>query len=159
MPHLPPEWHAHIAGGVSHRVGSCHRDGQPALCRALAAEVLPDGRLRVLLDRMSGREVVQAVSETRQVAVVLGMPSTHRTLHVKGRDAVVVPAGPELRPLLLERADAFVRQLEFFGFDRDTVLDHWFRLPDDDLLSLTFTLSGAWDQTPGPGAGQAVELV
>lgn len=159
MPRLPPEWHAHIEGGVSHRVGSCDRDGQPALCRALAAEVLDDGRLRVLLDRAAGREVVQAVEQTARVAVVMGMPTTHRTLHVVGRDAVVAPASPSLRPLLVARSEAFVRQIEGFGFARETVLRHWFRVPDEDLVSLTFTLGGAWDQTPGPGAGQPVELL
>ena len=159
MPHLPSEWRDLISSGVSHRLGGCTRDGHPAVARALAAEVLDDGRLRVLLDREAGREVVQAIKQTGQVALAMAQPSTHRTLHLKGRDATLAPAGPELQPLLAERCESFVREIERFGFDRETVAKFWYDVPDGDLVAVTFSIAGAWDQTPGPGAGQPVELL
>lgn len=159
MPHLPADWCEFITTGVSHRLGGCSRDGQPAVARGLAAEVLDDGRLRVLLDRQAGWEVVQAIRETGQVAVVISRPSSHRTLHLKGRDGTVAPAGPELQPLLLERRESFGRDIERLGFTRETVAKFWYDVADDDLVAITFSLSGAWDQTPGPGAGRPVELL
>ncbi len=159
MPHLPAEWRELITSGVSHRLGSCSRDGQPAVARGLAAEVLPDGRMRVLLDRQAGIEVLQAIGQTGQVALVMGRPSTYRTLHLKGQDGTVAQAGPGSRPLLHERCESFVREIERFGFNRESVSKFWYEVADENLVAVTFSISGAWDQTPGPGAGRAVELL
>ena len=45
MPRLTPHWAAHLESGVSHRLGGSHADGQPEICRGLAAQVLADGRI------------------------------------------------------------------------------------------------------------------
>jgi hypothetical protein len=34
----------------------------------------------------------------------------------------------------------------------------WYTVPDDQLMAVTFTPIGALNQSPGPGAGGAVEL-
>ncbi len=159
MPHLPPEWITHLAAGPSHRVGSCAADGKPGVCRALAAESLPDGRLRVLVARNAGPDVLDAVQATGQVAVVLGLPSTARALHVKGRDADVTPGEPGDQELLGKRFEAFMVQLQPFGFKREAVANNWYTVQTSGLFRITFTISGAWDQSPGPGAGQAVDLL
>lgn len=158
MPSLPPEWIAHLSAGVSHRIGSCDASGQPGLCRGLGAESLPDGRLRVFFDAAAGPDVRDAVRDTGRVAVVMALPTTHRALHVKGRDAQVAPAEPGHRPLLKARFDAFADQLQGFGFDREAVEPIWYG-DEENLTVITFTVAGAWNQTPGPGAGQAVELM
>lgn len=157
MPSLPPEWIAHIAAGVSHRIGSCSADGQPDLCRGVAAESLPDGRLRVFFDAATGPEVRDAIRDTGRIAVVMALPTTHCSLHVKGMDAQVAPAGPEHWPLLKARFNAFADQVAPFGVDRAQLERSWYS-EKDTLTAVTFTISGAWNQTPGPGAGQAVEL-
>ena len=158
MATLPPEWIAHIAAGVSHRLGSCGRDGRPGICRALAADVLPDGRMLILVAGGPGADVLQAIRETAQVAAVLGLPTTQRTLHVKGRDASVAAAGPEHEALLVARREAFFEQVEPFGFNRELLMNTWYSVHDGGVMSVTFTVSGAWNQSPGPGAGQPIEL-
>ncbi|CAN5198354.1 hypothetical protein BH11PSE10_BH11PSE10_16120 [soil metagenome] len=159
MPTLPREWTDHLAAGVSLRVGSCSRDGRPGICRALAADWLPDGRLSVFVSGDAGSEVLEAIADTGQVAVVLALPMSSRTLHVKGRDAVVALAGPEHRPLLDTRFNAFAAQLVHFGFDKEALAKYWYTVREDDLHAISFTIHGAWNQTPGPGAGQVVELL
>lgn len=159
MPHLPPEWITHLTAGASHRVASCTADGRPGICRGLAAESMPDGRLRVLVARDAGPDVLDAVQATGQVAVVLGVPGTYRTLHVKGRDAVVSASQPGDQLLLSQRFEAFMVRLEPFGFSRDAVANNWYTVQAGGLFCVTFTISGAWDQSPGPGAGQAVDLL
>ena len=158
MPTLPPEWIAHIASGVSHRLGSCSRNGRPGICRALAADVLPDGRMLVLTAGTLAAEVLESIRETAHVAAVFGRPMTHRTLHVKGRDARVAAAEPQHEALLVARRAAFFKQVEPFGFDRELLMGHWYTVDDGALTSVTFTISGAWNQSPGPGAGQPIEL-
>ena len=157
MPTLPPEWIAHIASGVSHRLGSCSRNGRPGICRALAADVLPDGRMLVLTAGTLAAEVLESIRETAHVAAVFGRPMTHRTLHVKGRDACVA-AAPQHEALLVARREAFLVQVAPFGFTRESMMGSWYGVPADELMSVTFTISGAWNQSPGPGAGQAIEL-
>lgn len=158
MPTLPPEWLPHFANGVSHRIGSCTAAGEPRICIALAADVLDDGRVLVLLGARTGRDVLAAVRETGQVALVLSQPMSHRTLHLKGSDAEVAAAQPAHAALLGTRLDSFVDALAPFGFCREQVASTWYAVRDNGLMTVRFTATGAWNQTPGPGAGEAVGL-
>jgi hypothetical protein len=92
MRHLPPEWTELASRGVSLRIGSCNSKGVPSIGRALAAEVLPDGRIKVLLEGQTCEEVLEGVRDTGQVALVMALPSNHRTLHLKGCDGEVSSA-------------------------------------------------------------------
>lgn len=159
MPCLPAEWIALFSAGASHRLGSCSASGRPGICRALAADVLPDGRVLVLTAHRAGREVVEAIADTGQVALVLAVPGLHLTLHMKGRDAQVLPSEPSDAALLQTRFEAFAARLVPFGFNRDAVAANWYRMAEEGLVRVVFSIYGAWNQTPGPGAGQAVELL
>ncbi|MFZ5549660.1 MAG: hypothetical protein ACOZJX_13265 [Pseudomonadota bacterium] len=158
MPTLPAEWLPHFTDGVSHRIGSCTAAGEPCLCAALAADLLDDGRVLVLLGAHAGRDVLAAIRETGQVAVVLGQPLSHRTLHLKGSDAEVLPAEPAHAALVEARRAAFSQALVPFGFCHEQVAT-WYAVRETGLMTVRFTPIGAWNQTPGPGAGQAVELL
>jgi len=158
LPTLPPEWIAHIASGVSHRLGSCSRDGRPGICRGLGADVLADGRMLILTAGNAAAQVLDSIRDTAQVAAVLGLPTTHRTLHVKGRDARVAAAEPQHEALLIARREAFLVNVAPFGFTRESLMSTWYSVRDGELMSVTFTISGAWNQSPGPGAGQPIEL-
>lgn len=157
MPALTPDMIDFLASGVSHQLGGCDRHGRPSLCRALAAAVEDDGRLLVLLCGVAGFEVLDAIRTTGQVSVVFALPQDFSALHVKGSDAVVSAAGPACRALLEQSRRAFDAQLAPFGFAPDYTLA-WYGVPDDDLVAVRLTPNGAWNQTPGPGAGSALEL-
>ena len=159
MPTLPPEWAAHLESGTSHRVGSCRADGRPEICRALAARSLPDGRVELLVNRGTSGPLLDAVRETGRVAYVASQPDTNRTLHVKGADAEVIPALGEHMDLLVRSRDRFVARVAPFGFTAEAIRGFWFDVGLHALQGVRFTPSGAWDQSPGPGAGQMVELL
>jgi hypothetical protein len=159
MPQLPATWIAHLDEGISYRIGSCTREGEPRLMRAVGARALPDGRLEVLVAREPGRAVLWAIADSGQVALVAGRPATHRTLHVKGQHAELQAAGPEHQPWLDAQREAFVAALQGFGVRRQDLELLLLSLRWADLVVVRFTLSGAWDQTPGPGAGGSIELV
>jgi hypothetical protein len=158
LPTLPAEWLPHFADGVSHRIGSVTVAGEPRICVALAADVLADGRVLVLLGAHTGREVLAAIRETAQVAVVLGQPMSHRTLHLKGSDAEVAPSEAAHLDLLNTRLESFAQALAPFGFCREQLATTWYAVRTTGLMTVRFTPTGAWNQTPGPAAGQAVEL-
>lgn len=159
MPHLPPDWVAHLESGVSHRLGSSHPDGQPEICRGLAAQALPDGRIEVLLDPNVGDRLLDATRATRRIAYVAAQPGSHVTLHVKGLDAEVF-AATQAHASLFERCrERFIAQVEPYGFTREGIMAVWYDLDVHLLAGVRFTPVGAWDQTPGIGAGAPVELL
>jgi hypothetical protein len=159
MPSLPPQWAAHLVSGVSNRLGSSHADGRPEIGRALAAWQRPDGRIEVLLNPQTARELLAAVRSSGLVSYVASQPDTNRTLHVKGRDAEVAAATAEHETLFARCRDGFMKRVEPFGFKRETIDSFWYDVAVTSLVAVRFTAFGAWDQTPGPGAGQAVDLL
>lgn len=159
MARLPPHWISHFGDGVSTRVAACAADGRPEISRALAVQALPDGRIETLLPRDVGERVLAAIRATAQIAIVVAVPLTHRTLHLKGRDAAITPAEPGHAELLLRCREAFLAQITPLGFSRGQLMALWYGIELAELDCVRFTVSGAWDQTPGPGAGQPVELI
>jgi hypothetical protein len=114
-----------------------------------------------MLRRDAGPRVLDAIRETGQVAALMISPETNRTLHLKGRDAVVEPVDAAAAAALLdERRAALAHSLRSDGFPPDSpILAGWYAVRDGDLYAVSFTPWGAWDQTPGPGAGAPVELL
>lgn len=157
--HLPATWIAHLDEGVSYRIGSCAPGGDPQLMRAVGARVLESGELEVLVARQPGRAVLEAIAASGHVALVAARPVNHRTLHVKGRDARTGPASASHEPLLQTQRQAFADAVLHFGIRREDLQLLWFTLTWRDLDWVRFSLSGAWDQTPGIGAGGAIELL
>ncbi|KQW52200.1 MULTISPECIES: hypothetical protein [unclassified Roseateles] len=159
MPRLPTDWTAHLESGVSHRLGGSHADGQPEICRGLAAQALPDGRVEVLLAANVADRLLDAVRENGRIAYVAAQPGSHRTLHVKGLDAEVFATTPAHGQLFERCRERFIARVEPYGFSRASIMAIWYDLDVHCLTGIRFTPCGAWDQTPGPGAGQAVELL
>jgi hypothetical protein len=160
VPTLPDEWIEHFPRLTSYRLAACDSAGRPSVCRALAAQLLADGRVRVLMTGDAGPRVLAAIRATRQVAALMVSPETNRTLHMKGRDAVVERVDAGCDTLLAERRAALVNSLRADGFPADSpVIAGWYAPRAGDLYSVTFMPWGAWNQTPGPGAGAPVELL
>lgn len=159
MPRLPSDWAAHIESGVSHRLGGSHADGQPEICRGLAAQALPDGRVEVLLDARVGDRLLDAVRASGRIAYVAAQPGSHVTLHVKGLDAEAFVTTAAHAALFERNRERFIARVEPFGFTREAIMAVWYDLAPSRLAGVRFTPCGAWDQTPGPGAGAPVELL
>lgn len=146
-----------LALGVSHQVGGCTNDGRPSLCRGLAAQLEPDGRLVVILSGESGFEVLAAVRENGRVAVNFTLPETYKSISLLGRDAEVSLGGAAFRDLVYDRYVKFRKQLESHGIP-PSYTESWYLPPDDDLMAIRFTPFSARNQTPGPDAGAALAL-
>jgi len=159
MARLPEAWIAHLQQGVTLRVGSSTPEGQPELHLAHGIWALPDGRIELLVRSLPGAELLAAIHATGRVAVSAGLPSNYRVLHVKGVDAEVLPAYAEQAPKFAHCFEAWLRQIELFGADRRQVMAVMGELTLADFSCVRFTPLAAWDQTPGPGAGQAVDLL
>lgn len=143
--------------GVAHQVGACTSAGRPVLCRGLAITAEESGKVAVILSARSGFEVLDAIRENPWIAVNVTVPSTYQSLHLKGSDAKVSAASPIHRPLIDASRRAYRDELLPYGFPPEYTCS-WYDVPDDDLRVIRFTPIGAWNQTPGPGAGNRLDL-
>jgi hypothetical protein len=146
-----------LGAGVAHQVGACTKDGRPSLCRGLAAQLEPDGRLVVILSAECGVEVINAVHDTGRIALNLTLPENYKSISLLGRDAVVSHGGAVFRDLVTDRYRKFRAQLDVHGIS-PTYTEAWYLRPDEDLVAIRFTPFSARNQTPGPDAGSALAL-
>jgi len=148
---------AFLGCGLSIHVGACNRLGEPQLSRALALRIEPDHRVSLLLSTPSADGLLAAVGEVPVVAITACQPSTHRAIQVKGRGAELSVADPAQWPERLAFKHRFLNEIEPYGYDEGFV-DAWLDVPPEQWRVVTFTPTGAWNQTPGPGAGQAIPV-
>lgn len=150
---LDAETVAFMQGGVSMHAASCDAKLVANLSRALACRVSSE-RTRVtvfLLASHSGGMVADFRANGR-IAVVFSLPSTHRTIQLKGADAAVEPLQDGDHLLIARHRAAFVAELTGLRYDPS--------LPEKltagargDVVAVSFTVSEAFIQTPGPTAG------
>ncbi len=138
---------------VSIIVGSRDTQLRPHLMRAVGCRLSEDlRRLTVLMPQRSGHEVLNDLRDNGLVAVVFSEPSTNRTLQLKGSDATVAACGPDDMKLAERYLHGFVDEIGQLGFTSNVA--HSILAHEDDLLAIEFSIAFAFDQTPGPSAGQ-----
>jgi hypothetical protein len=143
--------------GLSIHVGACDGAGIPTLTRALAVQQRNEARLALLLPALPSQPLLDAVAQTGQVACVFCQPRSHIAIQIKGREARVEPARLSDWPELTHNHREFCAEIALFGFGPEFA-DAWFDVPDAVLQVVSFLPTGAWNQTPGPGAGAPMEL-
>lgn len=156
-PLLAPEHAAFIEGGVSISIGGCSADNLPSLCRAIGCRVSADRRrVTVFVAGSHARPLLEDIRATGAIAVVISRPSNHRTLQLKGRDARVVLPAPDDLDLVERYRAAFVAELEPLGY-APPLIRTFLACAPEDVVALTFSPCEAFDQTPGPHAGQPLK--
>jgi hypothetical protein len=147
---------AFMQGGISLNVGACGIDLAPSVARAVGCRISP-GRtsVRLLLAASQAAAVLGHVRETGKFAVVFSEPATHRTVQLKGGDAVVDAACADDIAAAARYRDAFACHLDPLGHP-PAMVRALLHCPDSDLCAVHFTPSAAFSQTPGAGAGQAL---
>ena len=152
-PGLPPDLLSMMERGVSVIAGSRDAAMRPSIMRALGSKVEDGGReVTVFVSRRQSRQLVQDVAATGYVAVVFSEPSSHRTVQVKARRAVLRNAQAEDEPVLARYLASMEHEIQQVGFAPHmtrAMLAHKL----EDLVAITFEPEVAFDQTPGPRAG------
>jgi hypothetical protein len=144
---------AFVQGAVSINAASRGAGNTPALARASGCRVAADrGRVALYLARSKSEALIEAVRATRAVAAVFSLPSSHRTVQLKGADAEVGPPAARDYDAVARYIEAFAAELEPLGYAAELARALLW-LDAADLAVLSFTPSAAFSQTPGPGAG------
>ncbi|NMG27557.1 hypothetical protein [Aromatoleum evansii] len=140
--------------GVSISVGSSGAGLLPSITRGIGCRVATDQRrVSVFVVAEQSREVLDDVRDTRRIAAVFSQPCNHRTLQLKGRDAVVEALEAGDRERIERYRGAFSAELGAIGFG--PLFTH--ALIDSgggEIVAIAFTPCAAFDQTPGPRAGE-----
>lgn len=115
-----------------------------------AALLEPGGRrLTVFLPVATSATSLANLRDNGAIAVVLSQPLTHRTVQLKGRAEEVRAAREDEREAVLAFATAFDAELEAIGLPPPVLR----RRATWPCHAVTFPVSEAWEQTPGPRAG------
>ena len=147
------------AAAFLHRPGisitAASRDGSNVsrIGRGLGCRITPDrGRMTVFIASSQYQAFFDALQSSRTIAVVFSLPSTHRTMQLKGNDAAIGPLAAGDAEIIARHVDDFVDELYRLGYPRDMVRAyHW--CEPAEVRAITFTIGAAFEQTPGPGAG------
>lgn len=155
---LPEDIATFIQSGVSMTLASRDDRFVPSIAKGVGCRVSP-GRdeVTVMVFANTAEALLRDVAHCRQLAVVFSRPSTNRTLQIKGRDVTTAPAGPADVALTRRHIALFAEELRPLGWDAGYVHDLFWHDPVH-LVALRFTPEGAFQQTPGPGAGAALPL-
>jgi hypothetical protein len=157
VPQLDAAHAEFIQGGVSVIVASRDAARVPDAVRGCGCRVSRDRRrVTVLLDRVRAGALLDDLGANGMIAVVFSQPSTHRTIQLKGTDAVLVATRPADRALAAAHREDWIGELMRIGYSREFAEAFWGPLPAA-LAAVAFTPTAAFQQTPGPAAGQPLE--
>jgi hypothetical protein len=154
---LTPDHLAMMARGVSVIVSACRPDLTPSLMRAVGSQVdTASAQITVFLSRSQSAQLLRDVASSGRVAVVFSEPHSHRTVQVKSSRTRLREVKPDDAPALQRYLEAMQGELSRVGFGPAFAAAMlWYRV--DDLTALEFTPDQAFDQTPGPRAGQPLQ--
>lgn len=157
-PLIDAEHAAFMEGGISLTVGSCGLDQRPSVARAAGCRVAADRkRVRITLSRVQAAAVLAHVRETGRIAAVFSSPPTHRTVQLKGKDAVIEASTLDDAATVARYRDMLAAVLDPLGFEA-AMIRTLLAFPDSDIVAICFTPDEAYSQTPGPNAGSPLKV-
>lgn len=143
-----------IQARVSISIGARGADNSPSITRGLGVRVSADRRrVTVLVPAQASWQVLEDLRDNGMIAAVFTRPSTHQTLQLKGVDAEVLAAVAEDRTVCAAWQESFVAELLALGYEERFARGVFAGL-SDELVAVCFTPDAAFEQTPGPSAGQ-----
>lgn len=146
---------AFIQHEVSVNVAARDEGNVPVLARAWACRLSADRRqVTVFLDTITAAEILTNLRQNGSIAVAVNRPSTHQSLQVKGNDATVYALGKGDFSVAAAGRQSFFDHLHRLGWTSAFCEGLIPGRDEADLVAVTFTVTAAYDQTPGPRAGQ-----
>ena len=139
-----------IESGVATLVGTGDKAGRPQIAYGWAPRVKDPATVEVFVDAARADKTVANLRSTGKIAMTVAHPVSVRSVQIKGRFIEVSGPAPEDAPYVQQRREDFVTSTSLIGDPPETIRNLWM----EDVLKLTFSVEQAFDQTPGPNAGQ-----
>jgi len=152
---LPDELVEHAHDGVSCLVGTASADQIPDCVRGAGVRVWPGAcQLTVLIPAATGATAIKNLRENPRLAVTLSKIPTHRTVQVKGTVLAIRDGDESDRAAARAYLEKFAVDLEWAGQPRTLSM----RLGFWPCFAVDLEIEVAYDQTPGPVAGNKLPL-
>ena len=149
---------AFIESGGTIYVASRDAKLRTALAYGLGCRVSPDRRrIGIFLAASWCDELLASIRETRAIAVSFAQPGSHKTLQLKGDDAEIGPPEPGDAARQAAYLAKLVENLMRAGVP-EALVRTVVTCEPADLVVVRFSPVAAYSQTPGPQAGNRVEL-
>jgi hypothetical protein len=146
-----------IQTGVSISLASCGPDRLPTMSRGLGCKVFDDGRqVGIFLRRSQSEALLENIRTSGRVANVFSLPSSNRTVQLKGNDARVMSFSIDDLPIIEGHVADFVLEVIPLGMT-EPVVRVLLAYQPEDLVTVVYTPSAAFSQTPGPKAGERLD--
>jgi hypothetical protein len=147
---------AFIQGPVSVIVASRNAELVADVMRGCGCRVSRNRRaVTVLVEPGPASTLLDDIAANGMIAVVFSQPSTHRTIQLKGTDARVVTVTAADRAAARRHLRDWAEDLGHLGYG--AALAAALHGGSGALAAIRFTPSAAFQQTPGPGAGQPLK--
>lgn len=141
-----------VESGVAVLVGAVDAEGKPRLAYAWGPRVHPGGtRVSVYIDAPRASPVLADRELNPQFAATFTDPVSVRSIQLKGRILEVTEPNEAERAWVNRHRDAMTASTSLIGDSPQAIRNLWM---DDDTVRVDFTVERAFDQTPGPNAGQ-----
>jgi hypothetical protein len=154
---VDPEVIAFLQGRrVAVSIASRNADRMPSVTRAVGYRTGGGERpMAVFVVARQAERLLDDVRTSRLAAVVFTQPSTHKSLQVKGGNAVVTPLEEGDWPRVAAYGDDFVAELIPLGY-AESLLRKLVECTPQQVVAVRFAPQAAFGQTPGPRAGAAL---
>ena len=150
---VPKDLVEFLTSGVCVLVATRSADLVPEAVRAFAPAITPDRqRLDVIVPNGLGDRTIANLRDNAQIAVAFSRPIDHVTVQVKGACVALRPTTDEDRLAVERFRTAYIEVLYLIGMPRS--LTSRFRALPGTVVTLEVT--GVYNQTPGPRAGEAI---
>jgi len=152
-PLLGPDQADWLRRPLSFIVGGRDARHRPHLMRAVAGWLSDDRRrFSLLMPERHGGALLADLRANACIAVVCSEPSSHRTLQLKGRGARLLPADTDDEARAARYLMAFTEEIGQIGFPARVA--EGLLAPDGPVWRIEFEIEAAFEQTPGPAAGE-----
>ena len=153
-PLLNAERCAFLCGPVAINLASRNGELVPSIARGYGCRVSRDRRrVDVFLAAARAQALLRDLRAGGPIAVVFTRPLTHETVQLKAAGAKIAPVKRADRRIMTEYDAAFFAEIVALGFDNN--FTHGLASGSGgDAVMVSFEPSAAFEQTPGPRAGQ-----
>ena len=148
---VPKDLVEFLTSGVSILVATRSGDRVPEAVRAYAAVVSPDRcRLELIVPNGLGDRMIDNLRDNGRIAVAFSRAIDHVSVQVKGSCVAMRPTTEDDRAVVERFRAAYIEGLYLVGMPRS--LTSRFRALPGTMVTLEVT--GVFNQTPGPRAGE-----
>jgi hypothetical protein len=130
----------------------------PSISKALACRVLTDTQdVQIFVDATQARRVLADVASCQRIAVTYCLPSSHKTIQIKGVAAKQLQPQPGDLDYTRRYIQRISADLESMGYP-SAIIARYLHLDPEQLTLISFKPDSVFEQSPGEKAGEPMEL-